>query len=314
MPVKDLDIESALAERSRWLGTAVSDFGESGTPEWGLEVIRSLWSSQIYVWEPSAVEAMERFWARWWNRKRFAEAFMSEGIPRFIDGVLQPSFHFFPSDGIFLDPDTLPAKKRNPWGDQIFSPTTRAISYHMCEHAQRIYIGLVLVTTHINKDAVDFSNVARVHREISSLPRRDVMTSPYMAAEIEWRPVEVKNGLPSTLKSLLWLKTVYKMRIFLEQPFVGHKRFRQPRRPSRHGRVEQEGLDIVKVSMREPLKVPVPKFILPPMSRVTGKPLEFEVEVRAHLRHYASGKVGPVTAHTRGPKGIKRERVIKVVR
>ncbi len=65
--------------------------------------------------------------------------------------------------------------------------------------------------------------------------------------------------------------------------------------------------------MRDALPTRVPKYKFPGYHPVTGKPLEFEVDVRSHERRCASGKVTIVRAHKRGPKGKEREKVIKVI-
>jgi hypothetical protein len=54
--------------------------------------------------------------------------------------------------------------------------------------------------------------------------------------------------------------------------------------------------------------------VFPQVSRITGKKLDFEVDVASHIRICASGKAVRVRAHKRGPVGVTREKVIKIVR
>jgi hypothetical protein len=117
----------------------------------------------------------------------------------------------------------------------------------------------------------------------------------------------------SDRKPITWLIFLYQLQIFLAQPFVGHTRTQI------HGTHKGKGSpepppEIVQVLMREPLPSKIAKYFFPAIHPVTGRKLEFEVDVRAHERHCASGKVTTVRAHKRGPIGRAREKVVKVIR
>jgi hypothetical protein len=134
-----------------------------------------------------------------------------------------------------------------------------------------------------------------------------------MRAWNESRYLFVVNGFVDDRgRSLEWLRKLYQMRLFLEQPFVDRERSSHRAKSKKAGQwTEQE---IVRVLMRERPKKWVPKFLVPKVSRVTGRKLEFEVDVRAHIRHCQSGVTTQVKAHKRGKIGHRREKVIKVVR
>jgi hypothetical protein len=311
MPIKDLDLESAIKERdSLSAGLQVRPF-DPNCVRAGLNSIKS-W--QIYVWEPNAVEAMHDYWSRRINSKRFFDLFYANGAPRFIEGLFQPSLHYFATEGYFLDADAIPKHQRNYWSDDILRPTTRIIGYRMIENNGLPQVLATLGTMSLKPDLVNFDNWNRMNREISQVPVRDLMVSQYILVNSEWRLLPIKNGMITSNKSLEWVSVAYKMRLFLEQPFVGHRRIRYQRPPTHRGLPAPEGLDVVKISLREGIPVPVPRFNIPFISRLTGRPLEFEVPVREHIRHCASGKQVVVKPHTRGPKGVRKEHIIKVVR
>ena len=311
MPVRDIDIERALSERDNLQSQCSTG---PDLPEYVRAGISSMKSWQLYIWEPNAVDAMHDFWSRYINRKRFSDLFYLKDVPRFIEGLFQPSLHYFATEGYFLDPDAIPPEQRDYWGDDILRPSTRMMGYQMVEHAGLPIVLVALGTTFLRTGTVTFENWNRMQREISKIPIRDLMTSTYVMCNAEWRTLPIKNGMLTSHKSLEWVGVAYKMRIFLEQPFVGHQRVRHQTKPARRGFGEPDGLELVKISLREPIPLPVPKFNIPGISRLTGKPLEFEVPVRGHVRHCASGKEVLVKPHTRGPKGVRREHVIKVVR
>ncbi len=279
------------------------------------KALSSMRHSQIYVWEPKALQELEKFWLRPSNEKRFRDLCYNGRDLRYIPSLFDTAFHCCPADGFYCDQAMVPDSLAEPWTEVIFRPTTRVISVSTCVQDGVTYLPTILGTTHLYVKRVGITNWTKIEQQIASMPRRNLMRSTIVQFTAESRFPAVRDGMIFSRQPLDWLAKLYQMRIFLEQPYVGPLRVRPPKRDSRStGLFIRETMEVVKVQMREPVPRVVPKVFFPAISRLTGRPLEFEIEVRSHARHCASGLVVQVKAHSRGPKGVRRERVVKVIR
>ena len=310
----DRDVELALEVRAETVRRAIE--GEVGQKldEAFIPALASIKHNRIYVWEPPAIDAFWKFWDVPANWTRFKRDFFRDEDLIYREQMVGHEFHLFPAPGRLFGMDTLPEEHRDVPAAFVFPPTTRAIGTASCTVGDRHILPTVIETIHANPEKLDAFTTGIVRLEpISALPRPGTPESSMLLRTVETRFPKVVGGVVVDRKPLTWLACLYQLHVFLVQPFVGYSKrgYRGARKPSALAHAVPE---VVRVLMREPLPIHIPRFTFPEYHPLTGRKLEFEVEVRAHERHCASGKVALVRAYKRGPTGRSREKVIKVIR
>jgi hypothetical protein len=310
----DSDVELALKQRDAVVAEALKHDRECHNDLGFVRAHEAMRRNRIYVWEPDAMDAFWRFWENRTNLKTFMNAYMrSDGLV-YQESMIGDEFHFFPAPGRLFAEDTLPKNFVDPIGSIIFPPTTRVIGTTTCTVAGKRFIPGVLQSVHVdpNKLLPTDRGMARLER-MTSLPPFGTPESARLRVTYETRFPKIVDGMIVDRKPIQWLICLYQLQIFLVQPFIGHTRTRHGQ-PKSGKRMDHPAPEIVQVLMREPLPVVIPKYTFPTYHPVTGRKLEFEVDVRSHERHCASGVVTTVKAHKRGPVGHSREKVVKVIR
>ncbi len=315
----DADIESAFRQREQLVKACEGHIYAQELDEERrarhLLLAHRLRSARIFVWEPAAYEAFERFWSLAANRRVFNELCLdSNGEVRFLPKLVDESFHYFPAGGL-LFPDVVPAAFRDPDCDAVFPPTTNAIVIGHLDSEGLHAVPILLNTPFLDpaKLPVDLDERMRVLTLMLNLPPRDMPFQPWVSINYRVQTLVVCQGDFVEGKGREWLLPLYRMRIFLEQPLVGFRPTRAHKAKSRKMGVPRDE-EFTKVYMREELGKKIPRFFLSKFSRVTGRKLEFEVAVRGHLRHCPSGKIVQVRSYKRGKLGVFREKVVKVIR
>ncbi len=274
----------------------------------------ALRSSRVYVWERPAMEAFWTFWEDSRNYSHFMDKFFTHEGLIYRSDMITREFHMFPAPGRLLANDLQPERYKDPTLSLIFPPTTLAIGITGCELEGKKRLSAVIESIQANPNLRDpLTGKDRIDK-ITVLPKEGPNVRRLMQ-HVETRYLTIENGIVADNggKPINWLMTLYQLQIFLLQPFVGHMR-KVSRGQSKKKMTPLPPQEIVQVLMREPLPVRIPRYVVASVHPVTGKTLEFEVDVRAHERHLASGVVTTVRAHKRGPIGKSREKVIKVIR
>ena len=310
----DRDVELALKLRTDVVRRAAEDLRGFPSDEPFIPSLLAIKHNRIYVWEPPAIDAFWKFWDVKANWARFKRDFFRGEDLIYREQMVGGDFHLFPAPGRLFGPDTLAEENRDVPASIIFPPTTRAIgtsSYHV---GDRHFLPTVIDTVLIDPKMVETprKSMLRLDR-LPALPDPGTLEAGKLICTVESRFPKVVGGLVVDRKPLTWLACLYRLQIFLVQPFVGYRR--QIRRsPKKGARFAHEPPAVVRVLMRDPLPTRISRYIFPTVHPLTGRKLEFEVEVRAHERHCASGKIAQVRSHKRGPSGRSREKVIKVIR
>lgn len=315
----DFDVQYAL-DRREWLAKRFdqficSQYLDEETRKLKRRTGARLRTAKVYVWEPHAYEALKAFWSLERNRDQFDQLCRRKnGRVKIVPALLEESFHYFPVGGLDF-PGIIPLSKRNADCDLVFPPRTNIIAVGDSEvgglHAFPILLNtLFLDPSELPPEGPDRQ---RILSFLLSLPARDVPLQKWISGNVRVQTIVTYEGhYLRDAEYAPWLLPLYAMRIFLEQPFLGYQKHRVNRAHAKKiGTHRNE--EVTRVYMREaPNKYP--RLVVPHVSRLTGRHLEFEVDVRGHTRHCHSGKVVPVRAHKRGPKGVHKERVVKVIR
>ena len=310
----DRDVQLAVGLRWEVPHMAAEAGTEHKVNERFLPRLLDICGNLLYIWEPTAFDAFRKFWAEPANWSRFKREFFRGEDILYRERMVGDDFHVFPAPGRVLGEDMLPDRFLDPVLARIFPPTTRAIGSTGVRSGGTLFLPTVIESISVNPDRYEpwSRGLARM-KPITAVPPVGSDDWHWLARTIETRFPKVVNGVVIDEKPLAWLAYLYQLQIFLVQPCVGF------RRHIRHGKHKRSGItrpapEVVKVLMRETLPVKVPHYTFPGYHPVTGHKLEFEVDVRAHERHCASGKIARVRAHKRGPIGRTREKIIKVIR
>jgi len=309
----DTDVETAIELRSQLVEGALAQSREHNVHDAYLHAFEAMRTSRIYVWEPPAIDAFWQFWDDPRNYGRFMDEFFDREGLIYRQDLACREFHMFPAPGRLFGEELSPKDLRDDVASIVFPPTTRAIGITNCLVDGKQRLPAVIQSVQIDPaKLVPGRGMERLDR-LPALPPTGTLEASRLVVHLETRFPQILSGIVVDRKPITWLICVYQLQIFLLQPFVGH--MRKVRRSQKSGkRTPQPPQEIVQVLMREPLPVRIPKYIFLPVHPVTGRKLEFEVDVRSHERHCASGVVTTVRAHKRGPTGKTREKVIKVIR
>jgi len=310
----DGDVALAMQLRTELVDVALAQAKEQNLHEAYFKAFEAMRTSRIYVWEPPAIEAFWRFWEHPRNYDRFMEEFFEHDALVYRHDLVTREFHMFPAPGRLFGEELSPQEYRDEAASIIFPPTTRAIGVTHCTVAGTPRIPAIIQSIEIDPSKLMpiGSGIMRLDR-LPALPPHGTIESSRLVVHCETRFPRILGDSVVDRKPITWLICLYQLQIFLLQPFVGHTR-KVHRGPKKGARDLQPAPEIVQVLMREPLPVRIPKYVFLAVHPVTGRKLEFEVDVRGHERHCASGVIAQVKPHKRGPTGKTREKVIKVIR
>lgn len=309
----DSDVELALQLRNELVEEAVRSAQERKYDTRFVRAFESMRTNRMYVWEPTAIDAFWKFWSNKANYNRFMRDFVRDTGLIYKEEMVGQEFHFFPAPGRLFGKDTLPEDFYDVAGSIIFPPTTRAIGTVTNRVDGKLFVQGLIQSIHVDpQKLMPTGGMMRLDR-LTALPPKGTLESSRLLLTNVTRFPKVIDGVLVDEDPITWLICLYQLQIFLVQPFVGHTRTR--RHSQRKGRFDpQPAPEIVQVLMRDPLTAKIPRYVFPNVHPITGRKLEFEVDVRAHERHCASGVIANVRQHKRGPSGKAREKVIKVIR
>jgi hypothetical protein len=310
----DSDVEAALLVREELVDRALDHLRANPEVVKFKGAFEEMRRSRIYVWEPPALEAFEKFWKNKENDKKFRQQCFDGKALTYKENLVGDEIHVFPAPGKLIDGVEVPPKFRVPGASVLFPPTTRGVGISSSRQGIDYFLPAVILTVHADPEilALNGGGLRRVE-PIRTLPQYGTADAKRLMSTAETRFPRVIAGNVTDWRPIAWLTYLYKLQIFLMQPFVGAVRKRSKGKKKRKYDPEPPA-EIVQVLLREPLPRRIPRYIVPGFHPITGRKLEFEVDVKAHMRHCASGIVVPVTAHKRGPLGKTRVKVIKVIR
>jgi len=259
------------------------------------------------------MEAFWKFWSDQKNYSRFLDEFFSSRGLAYREDLTAHEFHIFPVPGKLLSEDLEPPKYHSSAASMIFPPSTRSIGLTTCEVDGVRRLAALIESIQIDPETLKRPGALLPSDRITRLPPFGTREASHLITHVETRYPRIEDGAVVDLRPINWLMTLYQLQIFLLQPFVGNMR-KVNRGKTRAKQTPQPPQEIVQVLMRDTMPEIIPPYRIAAFHPVTGRKLEFEVDVRAHERHCASGVVVQVKAHKRGPIGNSREKVIKVIR